>query len=71
MSTSISFSCFEALRRVSGETVAILVVWREVIGAIARTVGDEVLKWVLNGSFRGAEDVQGSQSGSRCKIADF
>lgn len=39
MSMSISLSCFEALRRASAEIdVAILVVWRKVMGAIAGIV---------------------------------
>lgn len=51
MSMSISLSCFEALMRVSAEIVAILAVWREVIGAIVRIVGSKGLIGMLDGSF--------------------
>jgi hypothetical protein len=56
---------------VSAEIVAILVVWREGMGAIVRTVGSEVLNGMLDHSFSDDDNLQGLQSGSRCKFANY
>jgi len=70
MSMSISLSCFEALMRVSAEIVAILAVWREGMGAIVRIVGSNGPVGMLDGSFSGAGNLQGLQTGSRRRLAN-